>query len=131
MYGANGRQQLMFLAFDNKARSSQGTAATEMAVIHRVHDHRHRHAGFANQFEKQKTVAAGHADIYQCEVDAMPAELFKSLTSIRRFYHDGNLRAIKWQAQAIANQFMVIGNQQVDGQGGFFCGQQFVRSLIE
>lgn len=108
---ANGWQQFVFLAFDDEARCSQGPAATDMPVIHGVHDHWHGHSGGADEFEKQETVSARHADINQRDVDAMAAKLLKSLSSIGGFRHDGNLRAIKCQTQSIADEFMVVSNQ--------------------
>lgn len=108
---ANGWHQFVFLAFDDEARRSQGTAATDVPVIHGVHNHWHCHSSRADEFEKQETVSARHADINQRDVNAMAAKLFKSLPPIRGFRHDGNLRAVKCQAQSIADELMVVSDQ--------------------
>ena len=98
MHGPNGRQQLVFLAFDNKTRCTQSPAAADVAIIHRVHDYRYGQSGLPDEFEKQEPVSAGHTDIHESDINMMPAQLLKSVSSVRRFCNNGNLRGLECQA---------------------------------
>lgn len=98
------------MSFDNETGCSQDATSAEVAVVHGVHDHWHGQAGVSNEFEKEEAVTIRHTDIDECDINAMSAKLFESLAPIRGFGGDGDIGAVEYQAQTVANEFVVIRN---------------------